>query len=314
VTLVDVAVLLGFAACSASLDLVADPGAGSAMGRTSAASSDKNEAVVRSLLARVLGPSADAVGEVLGHYTGHRLGNVQRILDCADAKSGSLDERAIVNPRVAHVVLADGSYCDDELMANYLGGLLAGSRTPRGRDDRAVSWSKVVTSLSSLQIRAHYLLYREWAARLRIIGVYELGVAAGRAQATMEISSGEFTKILVGDSEVDENDAMSHAIGGLIRVGLLDDGFQYNSELVRVTPSIAGLELYGWAQGLPGLSPRGFASRARLFDIADAVPRPSSVGFPKIPERKQAAEQSGRRQIQVQRQVRRAMERGMSDS
>jgi hypothetical protein len=312
--LVYVAVSLGFAVCSASLDFVAGPSVGNAMAKTSAGSSDKNEAIPRSVLARVLGPSADAVGEVLGRYTGYRLRNVQRILDCADAKSGSLDEGAIVNPRVAHVVLADGSYCDDELMANYLGGLLAGSRTPQGRDDRAVSWSKVVTSLSSLQIRAHYLLYREWAARLRIIGVYELGVAAGRAQATMEISSGEFTKILVGNSEVDENDAMSHAIGGLIRAGLLDDGSPYNSELVRVTPSIAGLELYGWAQGLAGLSPRSFASRARLFDIADAVPRPSSVGFPKIPEHKQAAVQSGRRQVQVQRQIRRARERGTSDS
>jgi hypothetical protein len=292
---------------------VEDPSVG-AVTKTSVASSDRSEAIARIPLARVLGPSADAVGEALRRYTEYRLRNVQRIVQCADAKSGSPDEGAVVNLRVAHVILEDGSYCDDELTASYLGGLLAGSRTPRGQDDRAVPWSKVVTSLSSLQIRAHYLLYREWAARLRIIGVYELGVEAGRTQATMEISSGEFSKLLLGDSGVDENDAMSHAIGGLIRVGLLDDGFRYNGELVRVTPSIAGLELYGWAQGLPGLSPRGFASKARLFDTADAIPRPSSVGFPKFPEHKQAPVQSGQRQIQVQRQVRRAKGLGMSDS
>jgi hypothetical protein len=190
-----------------------------------------------------------------------------------------------------------------------LGGLLAGSRSPQGRDDRAVPWSKVVTSLSSLQVRAHYLLYREWAARLRIIGVFELGVAAGRIEATMEISRGAFAKVLVGDSTVDESDAVRHAIGGLIGAGLVDDSFRYDDQFVRVTPSTAGLELYGWAQGLPGLSPRGFASQARVFEVAAGIPRPSSVGFPRLPEHKETAVRPGRRQIQVQQQVRRARQR-----
>ena len=313
-TLAYAAASLGFGACSASLYFVADPSVRSAMTKISVASSARSEAIARIPLARVLGPSADAVGQALRRYTEYQLRNVRRIVECADAKSSSREEGAIVNARVALVVLADGSYCDDELMAHYLGGLLAGSRSPQGRDDRAVSWSKLVTGLSSPQIRAHYLLYREWAARLRIIGVYELGLQAGRTQATMEMSSAEFTKLLAGDSEVDENDAVRHAIGGLIRVGLLDDGFLDNGDLVRVTPSIAGLELYGWAQGLAGLSPRAFASRARLFDTADALPRPNSVGFPKLPVRKRAAVRSGRRRIQVQRQVRRARSRGMSDS
>lgn len=90
-------------------------------------------------LARVLGPSADAVGQALRRYTEYQLRNVRRIVESADAKSSSLDEGAIANARVAHVVLADGPYCDDELTAHYLGGLLAGSRSPQGRDDRAVS-------------------------------------------------------------------------------------------------------------------------------------------------------------------------------
>ncbi len=273
----------------------------------------RSDGITRSLLERVLGPSAGAVGEILRRYPEYRLRNVQRIVECADAKTGALDESTTVNPRVARILLEDGSYCDDELIAHYLAGLLAGSRSPQGREDRAVSWSKLVTSLSSLQIRAHYLLYREWAARLRIIGVYELGVEAARIQATMEISSREFGRLLAGETAADDRDAMSDALGGLIRVQLLDDTFQHNGEVVRVTPSIAGLELYGWAQGLPGLPPRSFASRAQLFAITAAIPRPSSVGFPKLPQHKEAAVQPARRQIQVQRQVRRARDRGVSD-
>jgi hypothetical protein len=272
-------------------------------------------AIAPTLLARVLGSSADAVGDDLRHYTQYRLGNAERIVERAAARSRSLDNGSSVNLRVAHVLLADGSYCDDELMADYLGGLLAASCTPKGRDDRAVAWSKLISSLSSLQIRAHYLLYREWAARLRIIGVYELGVDAVRTQATMEISAPEFTKILAGDSEVDENDALGHAIGGLVRVRLLADNFFYNDELVNVAPSITGLELYGWAQGLQGLSPRSFASKAQPFVREDAIPRLGSVTFPKIPEHAEAnVHAAGRqRQVQVQRQARRPQVRGRSD-
>lgn len=272
------------------------------------------ERVAGNSLRHVFGTSAAAVGEALRGYTQYRLRNVERIIERAVAKSHSVAEGRAVNLRVAHVLLADGSYCDDELMADYLGGLLAGSRTPEGSDDRAAAWSKVVTSLSSLQIKAHYLLYREWAARLRIVAVYDLGVAAGRAQATMEISSTEFARLLVADSEVDENDAMSHAVGGLIRAGLLADNFFYNGKLARVTPSIMGIELYGWAQGLAGLSPRSFASRAQPFDLEHAIARVSAVTFPNLPEHADVEAHPDRRQIQVQRQRHGATKRGMTDS
>jgi hypothetical protein len=286
-----------------------DPIVTGATSKSTEPTDEQAEAIAPSLLARVLGPSADAVGEDLRTYTEYRARNVARIVERADAKSRSRGAGTRVNPRVAHVLLADGSYCDDELMANYLGGVLAGSRTPDGLDDRAVAWSKVITSLSSLQIRAHYLLYREWAARLRVIAVYDLGVDAVRIQATMEVSSTEFAKLLVAESDVEDNDAMSHAIGGLARVGLLDAKFLYNGELVRVIPSIMGLELYGWAQGLPGLSPRSFASKAELFDLEGAIPRLSFVVFPKLPAHADVKAQAGLLQIQAQRQARRVRER-----
>jgi len=281
------------------------------MAKSTEASFESTEPIASSLLVRVLGTSADAVDEALRRFTAYQLRNVERILQRADAKSRSAEESSSVSLRVAHVLLEDGSYCDDELMADYLGGLLAGSRTPEGRDDRAVAWSKVLTSLSSLQVRAHYLLYREWAARLRTVAVYELGVDAGRMQATMEVASSEFVKFLVAESEVDENDAMSHAIGGLARVGLLEDKYLYNNDVVRVVPSIMGIELYGWAQGLPGLSPRGFASKAQPFDLEDAIPRLSSVIFAKLPEHVEAKPQASQRQVQMQaqRQGRRARQR-----
>ena len=129
----------------------------------------------------------------------------------------------MANPRVSHVLLEEGSYCDNEVMVDYLGGVLAASRTPDGRDDRAVAWSNLVTSLSSLQVRAHYLLYREWAARLDDLNDLNLGVDGGRSQALMQIELEEFYNVLVDESDVELNAALSHSIVGLVRVGLLGD-------------------------------------------------------------------------------------------
>jgi hypothetical protein len=261
---------------------------------TDAAGSDAEE-VARGQLIRVLGPSADAIGEALSRYTSYRVRNVGVIVERADAKSrdGS-GTRKIVNPRVAHVLLEDGSYCDDELMAEYLGGVLAGSRTPHGRDDRAVAWSAMIISLSALQIRAHYLLYREWAARLHGIHDLNLGMSEDRSQATMDVELNEFLPVLIQDAEVHAQAALGHSIPGLIRVGLLEHEYSMGpresagrpdsqfEHVVRVRPSVIGLELYGWAQGLPGLSPGEFSSEAVVFDLKEAIPRLTGVTLPNL--------------------------------
>jgi hypothetical protein len=256
----------------------------------------ESKKIARGLLIRVLGPAADAINEALGRYTSYRVGNVGAIIERADAKSrDSVESRKVVNPRVAHVLLEDGSYCDDDLMIDYLGGVLAGSRTPHGRDDRAVAWSHVVTSLSTLEVRAHYLLYREWAARLHGLADLNLGVSADRYRATMDLDLGEFLPLLIEGIEVPVQDALGHAIPGLIRVGLLENEYYIGprentgepdarfEHLLRVMPSVIGLELYGWAQGLPGLSPGDFPAKVTAFELEEAIPRLTGVLLPNLP-------------------------------
>jgi hypothetical protein len=256
----------------------------------------ESEKVARGLLIRVLGPAADAIDEALGRYTSYRVRNVGAIIARADAKSrDSVESRKVVNPRVAHVLLEDGSYCDDDLMIDYLGGVLAGSRTPHGLDDRAVAWSHVVTSLSTLEVRAHYLLYREWAARLHGLADLNLGVSADRYRATMDVDLGEFLPLLIQGIEVPAQDALGHAIPGLIRVGLLENEYYIGprentgepdarfEHLLRVMPSVIGLELYGWAQGLPGLSPGDFPAKVVAFELEEAVPHLTGVLLPNLP-------------------------------
>ena len=167
-----------------------DPITGAVVAKAMGDTSPEMQQATTNLFLRIFGPSADAIGEALGRYTTYRLRNIGRIVNRADAKSNDMPDRGIANPRVSHVLLEEGSYCDSDIMVDYLGGVLAASRTPAGRDDRAVAWSNLVTSLSSLQIRAHYLLYREWAERLHGIQDLNLGVDQGGLCKTPVITSG----------------------------------------------------------------------------------------------------------------------------
>ncbi|WZH36252.1 MAG: hypothetical protein PIR02_16010 [Microbacterium enclense] len=106
------------------------------------------------VLARLLGPLADEWGqELLNRY---RNRNVKRVVDRADEKS----ENGTIPLRVAAEVFDKAQWADDEFIAEYLSGVLAGARTPSGADDRGVSWTALIGRMSSDQLRLHYILCR----------------------------------------------------------------------------------------------------------------------------------------------------------
>jgi hypothetical protein len=246
---------------------VVDPVIGTVVAKAAKKAGD--EVIKSGLLLKVLGPAADELGEALQRFTAYRTRNVGRIIESADRKSGESTSDFQVHPRVAHRILDDGSYCDDELMAEYLGGMLAGSRTPGGRDDRAVAWSELITSLSAVQIKAHYLLYKAWATVLHGRSDLNLGLDSDRDRAMLDVLLAEFVEVITRGLDLEIDVTLSHVIPGLVRVGLLSDkyvmgnraGVAENSEfaqVVRVTPSIAGIELFGWAMGDSSLTPQTF--------------------------------------------------------
>lgn len=243
------------------------------------------------LLSRVLGPSADIVGEWLRGKTDYRLNNTERIMRKADKKAGS-HERGEVPPRVAHQILDDGSFCDDELMAEYLGGVLAASKTPNGRDDRGVAWSDFVNGMSALEVRAHFLLYRAWDELLSNRDDLDLWTGSDRAEARLFVDEIEFQRILTSESDVATSEALAHALNGLARRGLVeypgwgprdwvavkDHNFEY---VVTARLTLAGLELYGWALGLAGLTPANFPASQEWED--PSLPRLTAIQLSNLP-------------------------------
>jgi hypothetical protein len=270
-----------------------DPVTGAAaLAKVMGSAGAEGEKAAGNLLTRLLGPAVDELGQALARSVEYRTRNFGRIAQRTDAKSGG-SRAGIVNARVAFVMLEDGALCDDELMAEYLGGVLAGSRTPSGKDDRAVAWIKILAGLSASQVRAHYLLYREWAARLHGRTDLDLGMGVAAFRATLDVELHEFDGLLNADGSLPLGEATAYAVPGLLAADLLannsacgprsqvapDSPFEY---VLQVQPSMRGCELYGWAQGLPGLVASEFTSRAEVFDAEPSIPRLQGVALTRL--------------------------------
>jgi hypothetical protein len=101
----------------------------------------------KELLLRVLGPTADYFGEQLAdlveNLNPRRRETLAKILARArtinDAQ-GDDSAESEVPPRVFRNIIDEGTYVDDALAAEYLGGLLASSKVPYGRDNGGSSY------------------------------------------------------------------------------------------------------------------------------------------------------------------------------
>lgn len=238
-------------------------GIAGAIARAGKGSDDDGQ--IAQLLTRVLGPTADVIGQTLGRVAEIRLANIGRIVENADKKLGDrANGPGSVPLRVIGAIVEDGSYSDDRIFGEYLGGVLASAKTKDGRDDRAARWVKVITSLSAYDVRLHYLLYT--AAR-------ELYVNRGATiiQWGNETTYSELTVILdhsqvlqaMEFSESEDYDIVNDALFVLNNEGLVSN-FMYGQKqqvnlrihkecpywtAVYFTPTTLGVQLCMWAQG-----------------------------------------------------------------
>lgn len=112
------------------------------------------------LIMKLLGPTAEYLGEGLKLWSEVGINNLNRIFKKAIQKTGDkIEQDGTVPPKVLKGVLVDGPFCEDELSAEYFGGVMASSRSGISRDDRGNYLLSLLSSLSTYQIRTHYILY-----------------------------------------------------------------------------------------------------------------------------------------------------------
>lgn len=211
---------------------------------------------------RVLGPPADEVGKALARITENRLQNVGRIAEKAEAKLGDRAELPGTVPlRVAAKVLEGGSWCDDDVMQEYLAGVLAGSRSADGADDRGAYWADLVARLAGDYVRVHYLLYRALhdhgaAADGPSIALLEgqqarsVYLPVSGMAASLGVTVEEASSIGNNSLHVLARESLIAPTGWGNGVHVLEHVPGATEPGVHAVPSHAGMELFMWAQGV----------------------------------------------------------------
>lgn len=105
---------------------------------------------------KLFGKTLDEMGDDLNRsYKANR----DKLLAKAAKKVKDPEDGATPNLRVARDVVWNGAVTDDEVCAEYFGGLLASSRSPDGKDDSALIYVDCIKALSSKQLHLHYIIY-----------------------------------------------------------------------------------------------------------------------------------------------------------
>lgn len=214
-------------------------------------------------LEKLLGPTADYLGEGLRDFTKRRAEAVGRIFNSAQSKLGEKAEVAgEVPPKVLKAVINEGSYATTALEVEYFGGILASSRTEAGRDDRGARMARVVEGLSSYQLRAHYLIYVTVRSLFKSHGL--LFNMDGRPKMRIFVPFSDYFSAMDFNQEemAQAGQLLSHVFFGLQTEGLLEGDWQYGPKDILIKnypkvpadgivcqPSSLGAELFLYAFG-----------------------------------------------------------------
>jgi hypothetical protein len=212
---------------------------------------------------KLLGPTADYLGQGLRDFTQKRAQTIGQIFQKAESKLGAkLDTPGEVPPKVLKAVLDEGSFSNDSLAVEYLGGILASSRTEHGRDDRGARIAKVMDALSTYQLRSHYLIYA--TVRTLFSGSGMSIDMEGRPKMQLFVPySGYFAAMDFSKSEQAQlGSLLAHIFFGLHGDNLLEGDWLYGGKdgIAKVfasaseggivcQPSALGVELFLWAFG-----------------------------------------------------------------
>jgi hypothetical protein len=254
---------------------------------------------------KVLGPTYDHYGKELKELIARRQTNVGRIFLKAEKMLGDrINEDGAVHPKVLKEILDDGSYAEDELAADYFGGVLASSRTGVARDDRGASFAKMVGRLSVYQLRCHYIIYR--AIKEQFDGrEFTPSLPRHRKNMAIYISFPPLINAMELGGDEPFNPILSHVLFGMSRESLIEDTSQYGTEAslkeewpdapnagALFTPSALGIELFMWAHGLGHVEISDYLNPDVSFESDIELPAITGV-LPTNPPQQETATDNG---------------------
>jgi hypothetical protein len=215
----------------------------------------------------VFGTSAKYLGDELKKLTKVGVKNIQRVAKKAKQRKTELGiEGGAVAPRVLPLLLENAYYCEDELVASYLGGVMCSALSPHGRDDRGIAFVKTIEGLSSYALRAHCIVYASVAnqPKTRMTGIQKW-LARGHG-VTVVFDDREFCDKMGFAPEEDAEALLEHAFLSLSAGELCMQGIhpvilhktKQKVRAVHLTPR--GVELFCWGNGFGQTGPERYFS------------------------------------------------------
>ncbi|MCW1915999.1 hypothetical protein OJ996_20595 [Luteolibacter sp. GHJ8] len=236
----------------------------------------------RDVLLKLLGPTADYLGNEVKTFVQKCNVNLDNVFQKAVKKLGTdIEESGTVNSRVLKHVMDEGRFCEDDLTAEYYGGILASSRSSSGRDDRGVAIIALMKGLSVYQIRFHYIAYTICRDLFRG-QIRNLADHAEVENLRFYVPTRVFSHAMGFTDAEDRGAILVHNLFGLHRHDLIDNftsgdsgyletkGRSIPEAGVIMQPTMQGAELYLWAMGLKGASGTELLT-AELPSVLEAV-------------------------------------------
>lgn len=258
----------------------------------------------KDLLLKVLGPTADYLGEKTLGLTKKAGINLSKIFKKAEKKlTPDKQNKGKVPSRVLGQIILNGSFCEDEIEAEYFGGVLASSKSETERDDRGASISALIGRLSAYDLRAHYLFYfsmkelyegRNVNTRdetgsleglnglLTFFNIPSFHLSMGFSEQEMKNRSTIMATTLTRLSN--ESLLSSNIRSGPVSITSLD---KFNPEITSegywVFPSLLGLDLFMWAHGFGGDDTDNFFKKEFKVNLLEGIKnKPHSIAVRKV--------------------------------
>jgi hypothetical protein len=207
--------------------------------------SDPNEIVTVVLTTlgatKILAAPAEAVADALKDRIRSRL---ERTLKKAERKRPGVSPAA--PDRVAVKVLSEAAFTDDEVVLEYLAGVLAASHKD---SDEGAAVVALIGRLSALQLRLHFLIYRE-VRRVWPLPDLNLYIGDEARRGTIKFVGSEVGQALQTASV----NAIGSGLAVLFREGLIGSEYELQWEdetkwWMQAEPTGLGAELFAWGTG-----------------------------------------------------------------
>lgn len=216
----------------------------------------------KDIIVKLLGPTADYLGNETKNLVEKSCNNLKHIFIHATTLLGTeIESPGQVSPRILKRIFDDGAFCEDELTLDYFGGVLASSRNCNLRDDRGLIFLSLLESMSSYQIRTHYILYTI-AKELFDGKNFNLNIPEERMGTQVFLPFDVYLKSMDFKNPCEFNLTFSNTVWGLKRLDLVkninsageDNLKELHCQVATVpgilfTPSVFGIEFYMWAHG-----------------------------------------------------------------